>query len=93
MQVGKICLPLAKGCPPREIVALELRLSSHPRELDTSRVDDSSNGDAVEDEGLVLEVTPALKVTLVLTQRADKKLMSYQELGYQKVLDHKSVKQ
>ena len=74
MQGRKICLCLAVGPPPREVVALELRYPSHPRVLDTSREDDSSNGDDVEDEGLVLEVIPALKVTPVLTRRADEKI-------------------
>ena len=46
MQGGKIFLCL---------VALELRYPSNPRVLDTSREDDSSNGDDVEDEGLVLK--------------------------------------
>ena len=72
--------------PPREVVALELRPLSRPRVPNTSRADDSSNGDDVEDEGRVLEVTPSLKVTPVLTRRAEEKKMSYLELGYQKVL-------
>ena len=71
---GKIFLPLAVGRPPREVVTLELRPSSHPRVPDTSKADDSGNGDNVEDEGPVLEVTLALKVTPVLTRRAEEKI-------------------
>ena len=37
--------------------------------LDASMENDSGNGDGVEDEGLVLEVTSVFKVTLVLTWR------------------------
>ena len=74
MQGGKICLPLVGGRPPREVVALELRPPSHPQVPDTSRANDSSNEDDVEDEGTVLEVTLALKVTPVLTRRAEEKI-------------------
>ena len=74
MQGEKICLPLAVGRPPREVVALDLRPPSRPRVLDTSRADDSGSGDDVEDEGPVLEVTLALKVTPVLNRRAEEKI-------------------
>ena len=74
MQGGKIFLPLVVGRPPREVVALELRPPSRPRVPDTSKADDSGNGDDVEDEGPMLEVTLALKVTLVLTRRAEEKI-------------------
>ena len=74
MQGKKICLSLAVGRPPREVVALELRPSSRPRVLDTRSADNSGNEDDVKDEGLVLEVTPALKVTPVLTRRAKEKI-------------------
>ena len=47
---------------------------SRPRVLDTSKADNSGNRDDVEDEGLVLEVTLALKVTPVLTRRAKEKI-------------------
>ena len=62
------------GRPPREVVALELHSPSRPRVPDTSREDDSGNRDDVEDEGLMLEVTLVLKVTPVLTQRAEEKI-------------------
>ena len=62
------------GRQPREVVALELRPPSRPRVPDTSMPDDSGKGDDVEDEGLVLEVTLTLKVTPVLTRRAEEKI-------------------
>ena len=46
---------------------------SRPRVPDTSRAENYGNGDDVEDEGIVLEVTLALKVTSVLTRRAKEK--------------------
>ena len=62
------------GRLPREVVALELYPPSHPRVRDTIKVDDSGNGDDVEDEGSMLKVTLALKVTPVLTRRAEEKI-------------------
>ena len=41
---------------------------------DTLSADNSGNRDDVEDEGPMLEVTPALKVTPVLTRRAKEKI-------------------
>ena len=67
-------MPLALGPPTREVVALELPPPSRPRVLHAITIDDSSNGDDVEDEGRVLEVTSTLKVTPVLSLRVKKKI-------------------
>ena len=62
------------GCPPREVVALELCSPSRPRVPVSSKADDSRNDDDVEDEGPLLEVTPTLKATPLLTRRAKEKI-------------------
>ena len=67
---------LALSCGPSTTRSSSLGVTppSRPRVSDTSMPDDSGNRDDVEDEGPVLEVTPALKGAPVLTRRAEEKI-------------------
>ena len=65
---------LTSGLSTMRSSSLKATPPSRPRVLDASRADNSGNRNDVEDEGPMLEVTPMLRVTFLLTQRAEEKI-------------------